>query len=70
MSEEPDNTDKQAQLFTLRLWSVDQGADQPQWRSRLQNVRSGEVFFCDDLPSLMTRIEEALDEIHLDAGSS
>lgn len=70
MSEEPDNTDVQVQLFTLRLWLVDQGADQPQWRSRLQNVRSGEVFFCDDLPSLMTRIEEALDEIHLDPGSS
>ncbi|GIK11179.1 MAG TPA: hypothetical protein PKC99_18105 [Anaerolineales bacterium] len=62
MSAERDSADAQAHLFTLRIWAVNEGATAPKWRSRLQDVRSGEVVFCENLPDLLSHIEEALRE--------
>lgn len=49
-------------LFTLRIWAVNEGTGAPKWRSRLQNIRSGEVFFCENLSDLLSHIEETLCE--------
>ncbi len=69
MSAERNPTDAQAHLFTLRIWSVGEGTAAPKWRSRLQNVRSGEVVFCENLTDLLRHIKEALDDSMTDDDS-
>lgn len=47
-------------LFTLRLWSVNEDPRAPYWRARLQNIRTGEVYYCGDGRSLITLLDELL----------
>ena len=49
-----------AHLFTLRIWAVNEEATAPQWRSRLQDIQSGEVNYFKDLESLQNFIDERL----------
>ena len=51
---------QKAHLFTLRIWSVSKAESPLQWRSRLQNIQSGEVTFCRDWENLIAKIEDAL----------
>jgi len=62
MAEPLEPIDNQVHLFTLRIWAVNKSETEQQWRCRLQNVQSGDVFFCDNLPSLLDRVKEALNE--------
>ncbi len=66
MNQESETAAHQVYLFSLRVWSVNNKDALPQWRSRLQNLRSGEVYFCKDLESLMDSLENALDEQQVD----
>lgn len=47
-------------LFTLRLWSANENTYAPQWRVRLQNVNTGEVYYCGDGKSLVTLLDNLL----------
>lgn len=47
-------------LFTLRLWSAHENTHAPQWRVRLQNVNTGEVYYCGDGKSLINLLDELL----------
>jgi hypothetical protein len=47
-------------LFTLRLWSANENMHAPQWRVRLQNVNTGEVYYCGDGKSLLNLLDELL----------
>lgn len=49
-----------ASLFTLRIWIVNGDANAFQWRGRLQNIQSGEVYFCKDGNTLVKLIENSL----------
>ena len=63
---EPQN---KAHLFTLRIWSANEEETAPQWRSRLQNLQSGEVNFCRDWDTLVATIEKALHEQNQESDS-
>ncbi len=60
MIQEPEDARAHAHLFTLRIWSVEGGDAAPQWRARLQDVRSGEVTYCANWDSLIACIEGSL----------
>ena len=51
-----------AHLFTLRVWAVNEGETAPQWRSRLQDIQSGEVNYFKDLEALRSFIDQRLHE--------
>lgn len=55
-------------LFTLRLWSANEKARAPQWRVRLQNTHTGEVYYCGDARSLTALLDELLIELLKDKG--
>ncbi len=60
MNDEEGAANNQALLFTLRIWAVKEGGTAPQWRSRLQNLHSGEVNYFTNWDSLIACIEESL----------
>ena len=62
MNDEEGADNNQAHLFTLRIWAVKEGGTAPKWRSRLQNIQSGEVQFCTNWDSLIACLEESLRE--------
>jgi len=64
--DDPQEPKHKAHLFTLRVWAVENGTTAPQWRSRLQNIQSGEVHFCRDLEGLLAYLESKLNELHTD----
>lgn len=55
-------------LFTLRLWGANEKAHAPQWRVRLQNTHTGEVYYCGDARSLTTLLDELLIELLKEKG--
>jgi hypothetical protein len=57
-----EQTKNKAHIFTLRIWAANKGGTAPQWRSRLQNIQSGEVTFCHNWENLIANIEEMLRE--------
>jgi hypothetical protein len=53
-----------ALLLTLRIWNVNDDGRAPQWRVRLQNVRSGEVRYSGYGNALLHLLDEILSEFH------
>jgi hypothetical protein len=47
-------------LFTVRLWAEDIGADQLEWRGRVQHVTSGETHYFRDWPTLIAHLLKML----------
>ena len=70
MMREPIPANKQAHIFVLRIWSVTEGATAPQWRSRLQDVQSGEVNYFKDLEALRNFIDQRLHEENQESHNS
>jgi len=62
MDVENDESQSKTYLFTLRVWAVGNGSAAPQWRSRLQDIQSGEVNYFKDLEALHNFINERLHE--------
>lgn len=62
MDGQPIPASHQTHIFVLRIWSVTEGATAPQWRSRLQDIQSGEVNYFKDLEALHNFINERLHE--------
>jgi hypothetical protein len=58
--EENNSTPAKTVLFTLRAWLVNENTSEPHWRVRLQNVASGEVFYCNDGQTLISLLNELL----------
>jgi hypothetical protein len=49
-----------AHLFTLRVWLVRKEEEAAEWRARLQDTQSGEVFYFKDWQALTKHIESVL----------
>jgi hypothetical protein len=47
-------------LFTLRVWSEEVGAQQREWRGRIQHISSGEVRYVRGLSALAATLSELL----------
>lgn len=47
-------------LFTLKAWQVGENTSKRRWRMRLQNIRNGEVFYCNDDRALFSLLDELL----------
>lgn len=62
MNTEPVSANQRAHLFVLLIWSVTSETAAPQWRSRLQNIQSGEVNYFKDLEALRNFIDQVLHE--------
>ena len=62
MEEKPENTPtlQYSLLFTLKAWQVGENTSKRRWRMRLQNIRSGEVFYCNDDRALFSLLDELL----------
>jgi len=64
MEEKTENTPtpQYSLLFTLKAWLVNENTStsKRQWRMRLQNIRSGEVFYCNDDRALFSLLDELL----------
>lgn len=53
---------ERTQIFTLRLWREQLNSDHWEWRGRVQNVTSGEVFYFRDWQRLVELLQIMLPE--------
>ena len=47
-------------LFTVRLWAVELGNGQTEWRGQVQHVLSGEIHYFRDWPTLVLLLQTTL----------
>ncbi len=50
-----------SQLFMVRVWLEDLGADRTEWRGQVQHVASGQVRYFRDWPGLSVCVQEMLE---------
>lgn len=49
-------------LFSLRIWLVDLGSGETEWRGKLQDVVSGQNHYFRDWPALIQHLNQMLSE--------
>jgi hypothetical protein len=52
---------QQTRLFTVRIWQERAGADQREWRGKVQALPEGDVFYFRDWPGLIAHLQTMLD---------
>ena len=52
----------QSHLFTVRLWMENLGDGRAEWRGQVQHVRSSEVRYFRDWPTLITLLQAMVPE--------
>jgi hypothetical protein len=55
-----DQLHPRSHLFTVRLWAEDIGNGQTEWRGRVQQVTSREIYYFRDWPTLITYLLQML----------
>jgi hypothetical protein len=55
-----DQLHPRSHLFTVRLWAEDIGNGQTEWRGRVQQVTSREIYYFRDWPTLITYLLKLL----------
>ncbi len=58
--------DARSHLFTIRLWKEDLGAEQSEWRGKIQLVTGGEVRYFRDWDTLVPLLLSMLSESESD----
>ena len=57
---------RETRLFTLRMWQEQAGADQLEWRGKVQALPEGVAYYFRDWVALVAHLQAMLDAGHIE----